>query len=410
MNPIIFIPGIEATKLVDRNSFGFDTVWNAYDSLGTAVATKVTGPIINEPLQFNPLYDVSTSIIVGRDTVSSLPYKATFDSLSKKIPDPIYPFGYDWRLSNVVNARRLKDFVQYLQGKLQVNTGFRFVTHSMGGLVFSCYLKLLDNYDFIDKVILCAPPFMGSPYALVHMVKGSSGIKGFISKVLGQNDDVRKIVRTYPGLFEILPVYPDALKYTDTGAPADLTKLDNWQSNIYDDADNNIVGLFPQRLAALAAFRWNDHQDFTLLDAGLRQKIVIVAGTDPKPSTLTYVNVDRQYNGIDNFVRLDQLNAISCNQSGDGTVPQISSTWFSNVLTTIGVPKDNIVEQLGDNLDFHGMFLRDSRVQNIIIRYFQGGNFVASDDGIGGLQVNQDVAGNLCYCAGGSLALLKKYV
>lgn len=408
MNPIIFIPGIEATKLVDQNSFGFNTVWNAYDSLATSIATKITGPIIDEPLQLNPLYDVSTSVIVGRDTVASLPYKATFDTLAKKISDPIFPFGYDWRLSNAVNAARLKDFVQYLQGKLQVNTGFRFITHSMGGLVFSCYLKLLTNFDFIDKVILCAPPFMGSPYALIHMVKGSSGIRGFISKVLGQNDDIRKIVRTYPGLFEILPVYPNALKYTDASGPADLTKIENWQSNIYDDTDNNIVGLFPQRLASLATFRWQAHQDYTQLDAGLRKKIVVVAGTDPKPSTLTFINVDRQYNGINNFIRLDQIDVATFKESGDGTVPQISSTWFSDVLTTIGVPKDNIVEELGDNLDFHGMFLRDSRVQNIITRYLTTPGFISTADDTGALQVDPAVAGNLCYSAGGSLPILKK--
>src|ERR1700761_497554 len=150
MNPIIFLPGIEATKLVDQNTFGFNTVWNAYDSLGNAILTSLTGPIIDEPLQPNGLYDVATSVIVGRDSVSSLPYKATFDNLAKKVNDPIFPFGYDWRLSNAVNGARLHDFVEYLKVKLGQDTGFRFITHSMGGLVFSCYLKQFADYKAID--------------------------------------------------------------------------------------------------------------------------------------------------------------------------------------------------------------------------------------------------------------------
>ena len=410
MKPIIFIPGIEATRLVDTNSFGFDTIWNAYDTLGTSLASKFTGPHIDEPLQLNPLYDVSASVIVGRDTVASLPYQNTFASLSKKIPDPIFPFGYDWRLSNAVNATRLKDFVQYLQRKLQITTGFRFITHSMGGLIFSCYLRQISNYDHIDKVILCAPPFMGSPYALVHMVKGSGGLRGFISKILGQNDDIRKIVRTYPGLFEILPVYPGALTYTNDQSPVDLLRLDNWQSNVCDDKDNAIIDLFPQRLAALARFRWNDHQDYTLLDVQLRKKIIVVAGIDPKTNsnTLTHLPVIRQQSDILNFLQLDGINDKTNNQSGDGTVPKVSSTWFSDVLITIGVPKDGIVDQLGDNIDFHGMFLRDSRVQNIIARYFKNDLYPAAVSPAGTLQPDPAVIGNLCYFAGGSLPILPR--
>jgi hypothetical protein len=34
MTPVIFIPGIEATKLVDANSFGFEAVWKAFDIIG----------------------------------------------------------------------------------------------------------------------------------------------------------------------------------------------------------------------------------------------------------------------------------------------------------------------------------------------------------------------------------------
>ena len=46
MKPVIFIPGIEATNLVDANTFDFSNVWNAFDNLMTSVGAKVTGVFI----------------------------------------------------------------------------------------------------------------------------------------------------------------------------------------------------------------------------------------------------------------------------------------------------------------------------------------------------------------------------
>src|SRR5262249_8005949 len=146
--------------------------------------------------------------------------------------------GYDWRLSNVVNGKRLLDFTQYLRGKLSAAKikfeGFRFLTHSMGGLLFCCYLNELKNkYDDIDKAVISAPPFRGSPYALVHMIKGDGGMKSFLNSVFGRNEDIRKVVRTYPSIFELLPWYDQSLIYED-GQPVDLTQYNQWQSNVGD--------------------------------------------------------------------------------------------------------------------------------------------------------------------------------
>src|ERR1700744_545419 len=267
MTPIIFIPGIEATNLVNTNSFGFDIIWNAYDTLGTSIGTSVGGQHIDEMLQYNPVYDEKVASIVNRSNVARFPYEQTIQNLmtklntGKTVPDPVYLFGYDWRLSNYENAKRLANFISYLQQKLQGQnvSNFHFLTHSMGALVFRAYLTLITNYDIINKVIMCAPPFLGSPYALIHMVKGDGGIKGFLNKIFGNNDDIRKVVRTYPAIFELLPYYKDAILYTDDNSPVDLTNINDWQSNIYDD----IVELFKYRLAALKNFTGSQQQNIS---------------------------------------------------------------------------------------------------------------------------------------------------
>jgi len=370
MKPIIFIPGIEATNLVDSNKFGFTTVWNAYDTLGTSIKTSILGAHLDESLQEDPLYDVTPEVIIERDSIARLPYEKTIINLKNKLVeagnnDPIYLFGYDWRMSNAENGKRLKLFTEYLKLKLLKNGGvenFQFLTHSMGGLIFCAYVKLLENYDEIGKVILAAPPFLGSPYALIHMVKGDGGFKSFLNSIFGQNEDIRKIVRTFPSIFELLPMYDSALTYTGTKKALDLIKIDAWQSNVYDD----IKQLFVSRLDRLAAFRWAYLQDLSQLPTNFRQRILILAGTMDK--TPTYLQVDPVKNNVKNFIRLDLIKEGM--ESGDGTVPEVSATCFKDSIQTIGVIKENLLEELGNNVDFHGFFLRDSRVQNIIQRYF----------------------------------------
>jgi pimeloyl-ACP methyl ester carboxylesterase len=363
MKPILFIPGIEATALINANTFDFDFTWNAYDTLLKSIGTKITGPDIEEKLQEDPLYDQNVSSIVERNHIARLPYDRSIQNLASKYKDdPVYLFGYDWRLSAAVNGKRLADFVGYLKNKLRGNKleGFRFVTHSMGCYVMGCYLTELNgNYNDISKVVFCAPPFRGSPYAIVHLVKGDGGPKSFLAKLFGRSEDIRKVVRTYPSLLELTPWYTNSVVFND-GTPVDLTNLDDWQSNIWDD----IESLFRARLTALADFRNNRLCDLSGLPEDVRSRMIIIAGS--KDNTLIGLKVDKQNGNTQNFIRLDEM----VMGSGDGTVPFESSTIFKDSVRTIEVQKENLFAELGDNVDFHGFFMRDSRIQNILGRMF----------------------------------------
>jgi len=376
MKPIIFIPGIEATSLVDSNSFDFEIRWNAFDTWGTAISNKITGPIIEDKLQLDPQFDEDINRIIERNHLARLPYEKSIRYIAQKFPkDPVYLFGYDWRMSNVKNAARLDTYVRYLQEKLKSNNveGFRFITHSMGGLVFSCYLTQLgDDFTHIDKVVMCAPPFRGSPLSLVHMVKGDAGIKGFFRRIFGQRDDIRKVVRTYPSLFELLPWYPGAIKFTD-GSPVDLTKKDQWQSNIYRGNEE----LFQERLDKLVAFRDHNLKDFSQLPEDVRKRITVLAGN--YDGTLIHLSVKQSGGETANYVQLDDLKS---EDYGDGTVPFQSSAAFVVSVRTLEVKVQNFFKEFGDAVDFHGMFLTDSRVQNIICR--------ALDDSPGGISYRQN--------------------
>ncbi len=375
MTPVIFIPGIEATNLVNANSFGFESVWKAFDSIGTSLQTKILGPYLEERLQDRPLYDERIESIIERESIAKLPYEKTIANLYRKlntgktITHPIYLFGYDWRLSNEENGRRLAGFVQYLTEKLKPYSPeqFHFITHSMGGLVFGCYLNQVPDFRHIGKVILCAPPFLGSPYALVHMIKGDGGFKSFLNNLFGRDEDIREVVRTFPSIYELLPVYKNALTYLENGKPLNLLEKRYWQPNVYA----RIEKLFDTRLRDLRAFRSGGMADFEDLPPELRQRMVILAGIQDE--TLIYLNAAKE----GNLLRLDLIQKKELAQQasdpelmgGDGTVPAISSTVYRDYVKTIALKKETFLEELGNNVDFHGLFMRDSRVQNILERY-----------------------------------------
>ncbi len=384
MTPVIFIPGIEATNLVNTNSFGFESVWNAYHSLSSSLHTQIAGAYLDEKLQERPIYDHRISSIIERESVARFPYEKTIVRLSSRLnPDnkvrfPFYLFGYDWRMSSAENGRRLLRFVHYLQAKLQEHQprSFHFITHSMGALVMGCYLNLIDDYQHIGKVIFCAPPFLGSPYALIHMIKGDGGLRSFLNNIFGRDEDIREIVRSFPSIYELLPVYPGAVRYLDNNRPLDLLQKKYWQPNVYQ----KIESVFDARLEALKSFRTHDLADLSKLPADLRRRMLVLAGI--RDETPIYLKASRE----DNLILLNEIRkkelAAQANHpelmGGDGTVPAISATGYRDSIKTIGLIKESFLEELGTAINFHGLFLRDSRVQNILERYLSSESCAAN--------------------------------
>jgi pimeloyl-ACP methyl ester carboxylesterase len=368
MIPFIFIPGIQATALAETNSLDFPLVWNAYDSLASSIGSSIKGAYLDDKLQKNPLYDQKISSIVERNHIARYPYEIPLANLSRKFPeDPIYLFGYDWRLSNMENAKRLKLFTDYLLEKLKPQgvRKFRFITHSMGGLVFSCFLKILKNdVSRLDKAIMCAPPFDGALDSLLQMVKGDSGFKSLLNWALGRDESLRKIIRTFPSVFELLPFYKGGVQYGD-GKKVDLLNIKHWQSNVYDDDP----ALFNERLKGLGTFRKGGYYNYAKDPQGINSRLLVVAGN--LEDTHTRIEVLRQSGKIKNLLDLKSLKDLNKKKEGDGTVPLISSSRFKKDITTLVVDKENFFEEPGSNFSFHGLFLKDSRVINIISRFFR---------------------------------------
>lgn len=120
-------------------------------------------------------------------------------------PANFIEFPYDWRLSNVVSARRLAAMAipALERWRTQVpDAKLVLVCHSMGGLVARWFLEMLGGAELTRWLITIATPYRGAVNALETLVNG-------LSKGLGPlKMDLTSLVRNFPALYELLPTYP----------------------------------------------------------------------------------------------------------------------------------------------------------------------------------------------------------
>lgn len=135
-----------------------------------------------------------------------------------------FQFAYDWRRDLVEAARHLHEYIlekrHYVQEQIAERHGihdkdvkFNIIAHSMGGLVVRYYLRygtadLPDDGSlppltwkgsrFIEKAVLIATPNGGSTDSFRHLVEGTHlapGLPSFDAAILG----------TMPAIYQLLP-------------------------------------------------------------------------------------------------------------------------------------------------------------------------------------------------------------
>jgi len=225
-NPVIVIPGILGTRLVDGASG--QTVWGAFDGLSPmssdksnvrrlalpfgdqsrlsgvaadlnpiAVLDRVSVKVLGVPFQLRQYAQILSTLGAGgyRDETlhpTGLDYGPGHISC--------FQFPYDWRRDNAETAAALKRFMD--EKRLVVADGYRetlgydvapesirfdVVAHSMGALMFRYFMRYggqpLDTYGagptldwtgaaYVDRAILVAPPNGGSAETMRFLLEG----------------------------------------------------------------------------------------------------------------------------------------------------------------------------------------------------------------------------------------------
>lgn len=252
-NPIIVIPGILGTRLVDSASR--ETVWGAFDGIALRslsgpslrrLALPIDGPVVpaggSEPLKTEGVLEKVRVRLLGipfelrqyaqiMATLGAGGYRD--ETLGLNGIDygaehfTCFQFPYDWRRDNAESAGLLKRFMdakrifvadQYRRRfGLQVapeTIKFDVVAHSMGALLFRYFLRYGDQAlpnsgaaptidwsgaGYVDRAILVAPPNAGSAVSLRFLVEGEDfgrPVAPFYPPAL---------LGSYPSIYQLLP-------------------------------------------------------------------------------------------------------------------------------------------------------------------------------------------------------------
>ncbi|HLL54074.1 MAG TPA: hypothetical protein VK447_11030 [Myxococcaceae bacterium] len=360
MRPCIVIPGILGSTLEDVYPLEARNTWGG-----------VSTPFTLDNLSLTPDGDVDglpTVLIRSREVVSEA-YRGIISGLRGRSPAPVYTFPYDWRLSSRSAGRQLAEFVRgLLRRKLPGMPadgagGFDFVCHSMGGLVFRSFLREWGTASPmpVNRVVFIGTPMLGSLYAVEAMVRG-----GIL--FLPSFKAIRKLARTFPGVYELLPRMPDS--FVAGQSALDIFRVENWQSNVSQPSPKR-EDVEQGRLDAAKAVL--DGMANPLDPAfGLQGRVLVIYG-DKKESTLRQVPVlPSMFDGADrvkNWFDFDR----GTRARGDEVVP-VDSVYLRGA-QYVRIPFD-VVSYINDlkarTLNFHSFLTEVDEVQTVTARFLQG--------------------------------------
>lgn len=275
---------------------------------------------------------------------------------------PTYLFAYDWRYSNVLNARRLVRFVQRLRRKPMDSIHgwdgtFDFAVHSMGGLILRAFFDEWQKANAgplpVGQVVFIATPHLGSLDAVEALISGEAVL-------LGGRKELRKLLRTFPSAYELLPRFPNAV--VAGGGALDIFNENNWQGNVMQAVQGpDDYGVIQNHLTNAEAVLNALPQPPAVISAA---NLLVIYGANPN-STKVSVSVDPAHG---NWYDFDNA------QKGDGddVVPVVSA--LLNGVAAVEIRTDDVsyfhpIERGLASLDLHAFLPALDEVATVVSRF-----------------------------------------
>ena len=256
---ILFIPGIETSRLYSTSTFGIKQLWEPlYSSLVKGLFLDKTGHSVDPTIYTKDIIGNAKFLgiqVPGEDVYSQ--FISSLDGMvtSGKIAD-WKAVPYDWRLD--LNET-IKNGVKYPNGSIvkvidQLRTEasssktkkVTLITHSNGGLVAKLLLYTLEQMqkdqgdtliDSIDKVVMVAVPQVGTPVAIAGLLHGDEQSLGYGITLNSQT--ARQLGENMPSAYALLPsagyfnLTDNAVVTFDSGAQK-LNSFSKYGSKITD--------------------------------------------------------------------------------------------------------------------------------------------------------------------------------
>lgn len=248
-NPVIVIPGILGSRLVDEDTG--KVIWGAFRANYADPATADGARAVALPIDgdLHPLWDhvepggvlEDLELNLGIFPVSIQAYRGILttlgaggyrdQSLGLNTVDygtdhfTCFQFDYDWRRDIAENAAELKRFMDERRVEIQANyeerygiknapVKFDIVAHSMGGLLTRYFLRYGDTElpedgplpritwagtQDVERVILVAPPNAGSAEAFDQLIHGFNTGRPILPHYQAG------LLGTFPSIYQLLP-------------------------------------------------------------------------------------------------------------------------------------------------------------------------------------------------------------
>lgn len=390
-NPVIVIPGITATSLVDDYPLNADKIWTMVINREYERVALHPDDMRYEAIE--PAHVVAGAVFpVYRDLIRALRYEL---SPRADQPTPVYAFPHDWRMDIGLTAAKLGAFIDEViararllrhysdADKLQVD----LVGHSMGGLVILEYLVQAGRGAKVGKVASIGTPFCGSVEAIVKVATGMSLLTGTEPR-----EREREAARITPAIYQLFPSYAGAA-VTDAGRDVDMFNYRNMQSSIvasitefvrlysvttkYDQRRERAMEILKDMLSQARLHR-RTVQAMKLADGGLRgDDWLCIAGVDTR--TRVQLTVRDSPRGPWFVIDEDQVvNDLPSHRTGDGTVALASALPpFLPGTRIVCVTADDVGRlELRDRLlvevgGLHALLPRINLVQRLVTRHLR---------------------------------------
>jgi hypothetical protein len=389
-NPVIVIPGILGSRLVEKDTGR--VVWGAFKKdfanpekpdgarlialplnkennfdnvLPDGALETVKVNLMGLPLELNAYINILSTLGAGgyRDDSFSL---SDVDYGSEHFT--CFQFAYDWRLDNIENAKRLHQFIlekkQYVESERKKRYGinrevnFDIVAHSMGGLIGRYYLmhggKDLDEIadfenpgwegaKYVENLIVIGTPNAGSVNALNNLINGKD-LGPFLPKYEAS------ILGTMPSLYQLLTRTRHRRVVDEKGNTLDLFNPKTWKDlklGLMNPNQEEVLAILlpdvpdPVKRSEIAY----DYLTYSLERAELFHKSIDVESSPPDKVRLYLIAGDSEPTA-DVYTINSKTGEIekAIMSQGDGTVTRSSalmderqgSEWKPYVITPVG--------------------------------------------------------------------------
>ncbi|MGH8221402.1 MAG: esterase/lipase family protein [Woeseiaceae bacterium] len=393
-NPVIVIPGITATGLVDEYPLKPDELWTMVSEKEYERIALHPGDLRYEAIE-PALVRTGQPFPVYNELIRALRHEL---SLRADQPTPVYAYPYDWRMDIGLSAGKLGAFVDEVIARTRLLRHYAnardlrvdLVGHSMGGLLICEYLSRYGSRSRVGKVVTIGTPYLGTLEAIVKIATGMSLLTGNEPK-----EREREAARLTPSVYQLFPSYAGAT-VDESGRDVDMYRSENMQLSVTESL-TEFVRLYSGGTRSTGRRRKAELILADLLAAARKHRTVI---NDFKPSsgsitqadwlaivgvgqrTRIQLTVRRSRRGpwfvIDGSQFINELGSANprSRRTGDGTVPLAGAMPpFLAGTRLVCVTEDDVdFFELRERLlvefgGFHGLLPRVNLVQRLVTRH-----------------------------------------